>query len=127
MNLVKAPRPLFSPRQQWPDALSASGNGSTMAAAPPMPLGNIHYEDYDMSNFQLLAFFSSLPTSHRVIILAGWTAEPELTVHEVLMHYAEEEAAIAAAESGADREYGYDSAAYLEHWAQQFDPAKNKG
>lgn len=94
---------------------------------PPMPLGSIHYEDYDMSDYQLLAFFNSLPALHRAIILARWTTEPELTVHEVLLHYAEEEASIAAAESGADREYGYDSDAYLEYWAQQFGPVKNKG
>ena len=80
-----------------------------------------------MSDYQLLAFFNSLPTSHRAIILAAWATKPELTVHEVLLRYAEEEADIAAAESGADREYGYDSDAHLEHWARQFDPAKNKG
>lgn len=77
-----------------------------------------------MTDYQLLSFFHSMPHTMRAYILRKWaSSHPTRTLQEVLLHHASEEAEIAAAEYGADRELGFDSDAWLEQWAERYSPA----
>lgn len=76
-----------------------------------------------MTDYQLLAFFHSMPHTMRAYILRKWAEVPARTLQEVLLHHATEEAEIAAAEYGADRELGFDGEAWLEQWAERYSPA----